>query len=96
MRMMQVAKKIACITVLFLLFSCGAGVDKRVEAGNFETLAATGLLSLNSNEKWEENYNTSLGKFKIRFRKLAFSAESKRYHLIIWGRGVIVLEDLLK
>ena len=87
MRMMQVAKKIACITVLFLLFSCGAGVDKRVEAGNFETLAATGLLSLNSNEKWEENYNTSLGKFKSRFRKLAFSAESKRYHLIIWWDG---------
>ena len=56
----------------------------QASAGNFETLAVTDFLQLGDDEKWEKSYNTSLGKFKIRFRKLLWSSDAKRYHLIIW------------
>lgn len=56
------------------------------EAGHFVQVADTGVLALKANEKWEREYHTRMGDVKIRFRNLADSRESKRYHLIIWWR----------
>jgi hypothetical protein len=53
-------------------------------AGNFTTLADTGRLNLNEDEKWEKAYDTASGQFKIRFRKLLLGSDDKKYHLIVW------------
>ncbi|MDD3114220.1 MAG: hypothetical protein PHQ44_00610 [Anaerovibrio sp.] len=85
--MTKFTQRIACIITVLFAFSVFFQMDNKASAGNFETLAATGFLSLSMDEKWEQSYKTSLGDFKIRFRKLAFSSEQKRYHLIIWWNG---------
>lgn len=54
------------------------------QAGHMTTLFSTGVLRLADNEKWEKQYTTYEGKFKVRFRKLANSSNSRRYHLIVW------------
>ncbi len=56
-------------------------------AGDFVTLAQTGVLQLKNDQAWEKSYQTDLGKFKIRFRKLWNKSEKKKYHLLIWWNG---------
>ena len=82
---MKYLRKIVCVMLLFTFLGVASEVGMpQASAGNFETLAVTDFLQLGDDEKWEKSYNTSLGKFKIRFRKLLWSSDAKRYHLIIW------------
>ena len=81
-------KRIACLMVLITMFGFVSGmVDSKASAGSFSELADTGYLKLGDDEKWEKRYDTTLGSFKIRFRKLRWSSEEKRYHLIVWWNG---------
>lgn len=72
---------VICMAFCLLFFSSTAN------AGRFNTLAMTGWLQLGNDQAWEESYKTDEGKFKIRFRKLLFGSDAKRYHLIIWWNG---------
>lgn len=81
-------KRIACLMVLITMLGFVSGMaDSKASAGSFATLADTGYLKLGDDEKWEKRYDTALGSFKIRFRKLRWSSEEKRYHLIVWWNG---------
>ena len=70
--------------ILLLAVFCLTAFSHTTYAGSFTQIADTGILNLGEDEKWEKSYNTSHGKFKIRFRKLFFGSDEKKYHLIIW------------
>lgn len=70
--------------ILLLTVFCLTTFSYTAYAGSFTQIADTGILNLGEDEKWEKSYNTSHGKFKIRFRKLFFGSDDKKYHLIIW------------
>lgn len=77
-------RKILSFFVLLLCLVSFCGVLPLANAGHIQQLADTGILQLKDDQKWEKTYETSQGKFKVRFRKLAFASDEKKFHLIIW------------
>ena len=77
---------------IFLIALCLFSFAETANAGNFITLAETGILNLGKDEKWEKKYETKDGVFKIRLRKLRFGPDRKRYHLIIWRNDERILD----
>lgn len=75
------------IVLLILVIFTSAFQSNVTYAGDFRTLAETGWLKLGPDQAWEKSYDTENGKFKIRFRRLLFGSDAKRYHLIIWWNG---------
>ena len=89
--MKKYVSRIVCVVLLAFCIVSFANIET-ASAGNFETLAETGILQLGKDEKYEKQFDTKDGVFKIRLRKLRLGPDRKRYHVIIWRNDERILD----